>query len=487
MKRRSLPFNPARGLIYLLSALFLAILVLPISTMGQVYPPNFKFIKVPNPLSGDNPIYPLIARTVPAPGQSFTDSRFSTVQTRITQSSTLRHEYSRFDPFNCQRTLLLLLDSSTSEWRVYRTQSLPYDQPANLVRTINNLAELRWDPQDSDILWGFRDFSIIKLNVETGAETLVKDFAADPVISPILLANPLIYHVTCMNEGESSRDKRFWALALQNGDDPAHPEWSYIYKYLFTWDRLQNQVLGTYPLSLAQGQRLDWVGMSTLGNWVLIAGESEAGVPPNWGLLMASKDFSVLHELHQNTGHADVGLDSRGREVIVMQNAQTDYVDLIPLDLQAKPVNSPADYNNNVIKPLVFLYYNSESPISMNSTGIHISCNYSGYALVSTYIQPNLTDRNWLDRCFILVRLDPNKVRAVYLAKTYNTTQQYWEETHGTISNDGSRIVWVDNWGQSVTEPQMPQLTLTQLDMPPHWQNQFTPPMPPVLSLLLGD
>ncbi|MBU4447878.1 MAG: hypothetical protein KKD99_04755, partial [Proteobacteria bacterium] len=75
MKRRSLPFNPARGLIYLLSALFLAILVLPISTMGQVYPPNFKFIKVPNPLSGDNPIYPLIARTVPAPGQSFTDSR----------------------------------------------------------------------------------------------------------------------------------------------------------------------------------------------------------------------------------------------------------------------------------------------------------------------------------------------------------------------------------------------------------------------------
>jgi hypothetical protein len=108
----------------------------------------------------------------------------------------------------------------------------------------------------------------------------------------------------------------------------------------------------------------------------------------------------------------------------------------------------------------------------MNSTGIHISCNYPGYALISTYIQPNLADQNWLDRCLILVRLDRDRPRAVYLAKTYNTTQQYWEETHASISNDGARIVWMDNWGQSCPEPQTPQLTLTQLDMPPHWQNR---------------
>ena len=101
----------------------------------------------------------------------------------------------------------------------------PAGQP---VRTINNLEEMRWDPQAANILWGFREFSIIQLNVETGAETLIKDFAADPAISSILLANPGIYHITCMNEGASSRDKRFWALALQNGDDPVHPEWSSI-------------------------------------------------------------------------------------------------------------------------------------------------------------------------------------------------------------------------------------------------------------------
>jgi hypothetical protein len=487
MKKVLLPCPAVRTFRLLFLVCSLALVVLPLSGLAQVYPPDFRFIEVPNPLAPNNPTYPLIPRTEPTPGQSWTDSRFGTVQTRVTQNTALRHEYSRFDPFNCNQTMLLLMDLTTGEWRVYRTQLLPYDQPANLVQTINNLGEMRWDPSDPDILWGFRDFSIIRLNVLTGVGTVVKDFAADAAIAPLLAANPFIYRITCKDEGESSRDKRFWALALQNGADPAHPEWDYLCKYLFTWDRLQNQVLGTYPLSLAQGQRLDWVGMSSLGNWVVIGAESEGGVPPNWGLMMASKDFSVLHLLHQNTGHADVGLDSRGREVIVMQNAQTDRVDLIPLDLQAKPVDTLADYNNNVIKPLVILYYDSGSPIGLNSDGLHISCNYPGYAVVSTHIAPARPEQNWLDRCNILVRLDGNRPRAVYLAKLYNTTQQYWEETHATISNDGTRIVWVDNWGHSFPDPQPVQLTLTQLAMPTHWQNQFAPPLPPLLSLLLGD
>jgi hypothetical protein len=483
MQRTPRPRLPAHRLVLLFLSLSLALLVLPIFGLAQVYPPNYRFVEVPNPLSPDNPTYPLIPRAMPAPGESWTEARFGTAQSRITQSFNLALEYSRIDPFNCQQSMILLVDIASGDWLVYRTSAAPYDQPANLVRTINNLMELRWDPDDPNILWGFRDFSIIKLNVVTGTETLVKDFAADAVIGP-LTADPM-WRITCMDEGESSRDKRYWALALQNGVD-LNPDWDYVYKYLFTWDRLQDQVLGVYPLSLAQGQNLDWVGISTLGNWVLIGAESDAGVPPNWGLLMASKDFSVLHLLHQNTGHADVGLDTQGREVIVMQNAQTDRVDLIPLDLQSRPVNVAADYESNLIKPLVILYYNSESPLGLNS-GIHISCNYPGYCLISTYIQPGVPEQNWLDRSNILVRLDRDRPRAVYLAKIYNTTQQYWEETHASISNDGARIVWVDNWGHSFPDPQPVQLTLTQLDMPPHWQNQFAPPLPPVLSLLLGD
>jgi len=464
--------------------LLLAFMACPTAGPAQVYPPDFRFIRVPAPLAADNPPYPLISRPIPNPGESFFDLRFGTLQTRVTQSSTVRHEYSRFDPFNCNQSRLLVTRITTGDWRVYRTTAKPYDQAANLVRTINNLGEMRWDPDDPATLWGFRDLSIIRLNVETGQETLVKDFSADPAIAPLLAANPLIYRITCMDEGESSRDKRYWALSLQNGDDPDHPEWSYVHKFLFTWDRLQDKVLGTYQLSLAQGQNLDWVGMSPLGNWVVIGGLSEQGVPPAWGLMMASKDFAVLHQLSPDTAHADVGLDTQGREVIVMQNSRTDRVDLMPLDLGAKPVNSPADYNNNLIKPLVILYYNNESPLGLNS-GVHISCNYPGYCLISTNIGPDLPEQNWLDRCLILVRLDRGNPQAVYLAKIYNTTAQYWEETHGTMSNDGARIIWVDNWGRAAPEPQTPQLTLTQLDLPPNWQKQFLPQGTSGLGLLL--
>jgi hypothetical protein len=479
-----LAFLPARSLKLLFLGFGLALVILPVSGLGQAYPSSFRLVQVPNPLSEDNPTYPLIPRVTPSPGQSWTDSRFGTMQTRITQTATLVQEYSRFDPFNCNQSMILLLDITSGNGLVYRTTLAPYDQPANLVQTTTDLGELRWDPQDPNILWGFQNFSIVKLNVTTGEKTLVKDFTTDSTIIPILQTYPNIYRITCMDEGESSRDKRFWAMALQNGAS-SNPDLDYAFLYLFTWDRMQDKVLGTYQLSPSQRSSLDWVGMSTLGNWVVIGGESDTGIPPNWGLMMASKDFSVLHQLSVNTGHADVGLDTQGREVIIMQNSNTDYVDLIPLDLHATPVNVVSDYDGNLIKPIVRLYY-SDSPIGFQS-GVHISCNYAGYCLISTTIPPSAPEQNWLDRCNILVRLDRNKARAVYLAKIYNTTQQYWEETHGTISNNGAKIVWADNWGNSLPEGQTPQMTVTQLDMPPNWQRQFLPPMPPIISLLLGD
>ncbi|MCX5887930.1 MAG: hypothetical protein NTY36_00590 [Deltaproteobacteria bacterium] len=485
MDRRALSLCPPSNLTILLLILIVSLAAWPIPGWGQVYLPNFKFIEVPDPLSGDNPTYPLITRTEPTPGQSWTDSRFGTAQTRITQTATLVQEYSRIDPFNCNQSLILLFDLVSGSGLVYRTTSAPYDTLANLVQTISDLGEMRWDPSDPNILWGFKGLTITKLDVTTGVETLVKDFTTDAAIVPILQAYPLIYRITCMDEGESSRDKRFWALALQNGAS-SNPDLDYAYLYLFTWDRLQNEVLGTYALSVAQRQNLDWVGISTLGNWVVIGGESDGGMPSNWGLIMASKDFKVLHQLSVNTGHADVGLDTQGREVIVMQNSNTDCVDLIPLDLQAKPVNIVDDYNGNIIRPIVRLYYNSGSPIGFNG-GVHISCNYPGYSLISTTIPPSTPEQNWLDRCNILVRLDRNKARAVYLAKVYNTTQQYWEETHASITNDGAKIVWEDDWGHSVPDTQPPALTVTQLVMPPNWQKQFTHPVPAIPSLLLGD
>jgi hypothetical protein len=467
-------------------AVLLALMFFPAFSLGLDYPPGFKFTEVPAPLSGDNPRYPLVSMSVPNVGQSFFDQRFGTVLTRTTPTG-WRQEYSRFDPFNADRSMILLLMlGGGGEWRIYRTSSLPYVQAGNLVRSINNLEEMRWDPVNPKLLWGTREFSLITLDVETGVEVVVKNFQTDPAIAPILAANPLIYRITMKDEGESSRDKRFWAFILQNGDDPAHPNWSYLPKFLFCWDRQQNKVLGTYQLPLDQAANIDWVGMSPLGNWVIIGGEPNQGSWSAGGLIMANKEFTSFHTLAYATAHSDVGLDSQGKEVIVMQNSQTDYIDLIPIDPNSKVVRSVGDYANNIVQPLVRLYYDNTSPIGLNS-GVHISCNYPGYCLVSTNTEPNLPEQNWLDRTITLVRLDRNKPRVFYLAKVYNTTGHYWEETQATISNDGSRVVWGDNWGQSAPEGQPSNTFLLQLDMPPEWQSKISPAPVAPASLLLGD
>ena len=93
-------------------------------------------IEVVAPLDGDNPRYPLAPAAPPAAGQSLADPRFGTTQTRACQTERLRHEYSRHDPFNRDRTLILLQYLPDGEWRVYRTTAVPYDRAEQLVRTI---------------------------------------------------------------------------------------------------------------------------------------------------------------------------------------------------------------------------------------------------------------------------------------------------------------------------------------------------------------
>ncbi len=425
-----------------ISRLALAVLLSAVPAIAQ-YPDTFAFIEVTDPLSGINPTYSLIPRPMPAVGDTFLDNRFNTVQLRATMVDGIhgRHEYSRFDPFNSDRSMILL--DPGDPWGVYRTDSLPYNRPANFVRQIN-LSEPRWDPADPHLVWGVEDFSIKTVNVDNGQETTIKDFTFDPVIGPIISSNP-VYRITMKDEGESSRDKRYWAFMLQ-GDSSAN----YEPLFLLCYDRVQDTVTGVYYLPPGQ-RELDWVGMSVLGDYVAILGYNGAG--PIQGLASASRDFSWIKTVRTSIGHADVGIDMLGREVVVGQNAGNDYIELVPLDTAQAAV------------ALVRLYYSS-GPQGLQS-GVHVSCNADSFALVSTTIGPGLPEQNWLDRSIILVRLDPSHPRAFYLSKLYNTTQEYWEETHGSISNDGSRVVWADNWGQEVGQERM---SLTELVMPEGWR-----------------
>jgi hypothetical protein len=431
---------------------------------GLDYPANFTFQQVPHPLAEQNPVKLLRPQPVPTPGQSFFDPSFGAILTRVTQETGWRHEYSRFDPFNADQSMILLLQPATGTYAIYRTQSIPYDQKNNLVREVD-MAEPRWDPGHPNIVWGFsrehRTFRIMQMNVKTGQLSIVKDFAMDPTLGPVIAAETDLYRITTKDEGEPSLDQRFWALLLQGSAD------DYRLRYIFTWDRRENRVLGLYKIPAAQAELLDWVGMSPLGHWVLLGGDADW--PPSGrtlgGLNLADKHLTKFHRLAYATAHADVGLDTEGNEVIVMQNSRTDYIDLIPLAWDTRPVTEEIDYKKSNIIPLVRLFSSDSSPHGLRS-GIHISCNAPGYAVISTFTPPQVEGRNWLDRTITLVRLSRRTPAVFYLATVHNTSKSYWEETQATITRNGAKVVWASNWGRDVGQE---KCFLMQLDMPPNW------------------
>lgn len=429
---------------------------------GQAEGEVTAFVEVPDPLAADNPRYTLGSANAPAAGQSVGDADFGLSQRRVTQTAGLRHEYSRHDPFNSDQSMILLLDIQEGQWLVYRTASVPYDTAGQLVAAIN-FEEPRWDPADPNILWGSTEFRVVKVDVRQPENVmLVKDFAAEPQVQTVLAANPDLYRITMKDEGESSVDKRYWAFIIQGSND------DYRARYLFTWDRQSDQILGFYTVGLAESD-IDWIGMSPLGTWVLIGG-MDTNTGNLTGLTMADKAFTQFHRIDFSTAHADVALDSAGQEVVVMQNVRTDYIDLIPLDFATQPIlENGGSYAGTNRVPLVRLYSSSGDPIGLNS-GVHISCNTPGYAVVSTSIEPGLAAQNWLDRKIILVKLDRANPRAFYLAKVYGTDGAYWEETQAAITADGMKVIWATNWNQNVGQERIWDM---QLDLPPHWKQDL--------------
>ncbi len=394
--------------------------------------------EVPEPLSGENPRYPEPRLPYPEAGSSFSGDPFALAIVKVTGpgAAGARHEYSRFDPFNRDKSMVILVGEE-GDFFVYRTGTLPYNQSSNLVYTVSGLAEPRWDPDDPWYLWGIAGFRIVRVNVVSGEEEMIRDFARHPAISPLLSREPDLYRVTTKDEGEASADFRYWALMIQGTAQDYRP------RYIFCWDRYSDQVLGLYRVRPEESD-IDWVGMSVKGNWVIVGGmETNGGNLA--GCVIADRGLTAFHRVDYTTSHGDVGLDAHGNEVLVMQNSRTDYIDMIHLDLRTRPVEEADGYEGSGHTRLVRLYYDHESSVGFNS-GVHISCNAPGLCLVSTHIGPGIPELNWLDRTNALVRLDTEDPRAYYLSKIYNTTTEYWEETHGSITADGSRVVWASNW-----------------------------------------
>jgi len=369
----------------------------------------------------------------PARGSSVIDPVYDTPVTRVTDRSSdgikspgILNEYARIDPENCTGTRALLRDTDGS-WYLYSVPGF------RLIRREdfrgNPDAEPRWDSSDPDVVYFVEGSTLWKRNVATNTDTAVHNFAAE---------DPKCAIARCRYEGEPSKDCRYWAFRLEDAD----------YKVLsvVTYDKQTDKILGR--LTTFAGD-FDWVGMDTSGSHCVIAYDY-----PNRAVAY-NRALTQPVNLPTGIGHADFGVDSAGRDVLVYQNASTDYIAMADLDTG----------NETNLLAIPF----ADNP----DIGLHFSCasDKPGWVLVSTYGR-NATALSWMDRSLFMVELKARPIvwRIAQTQQLRAADDDYFGEAFAAINRSATRIWWGSNWNATGSAGR--NLETYAAELPADWESQ---------------
>ncbi len=389
---------------------------------------------------------PELAR--PSARQPLRDPIFGTCLVRVTdhaadltpedESPGLKNEYSRVQSFNADGTYLLAYGTE-GEWFLYDARSLaPMGQlPLG--------PEPRWDSEDPAVIYFNDEMKLMAFDVGTGVATLVHDFAGD-------VPGRRVVAVWTAYEGRPTLDARLWGLMAED------EEWLPV--AFLIYDRLQDEVT-VRDMRDVPGieDDVDHVTISPLGTFLLASfdracpeGDLGSDGEP-CGLMVYDRDLRDGRGLLRIVGHYDAALDAQGREVIVYQDIDTDYISMLDLETGA-------------ILPLWSIDF-SHTPIGFHFSGL--AYDEPGWALVSTYSGGYPDAYTWMDDQIFAVELKAGG-RVVRLAHTHSWVDEdqehdYWAEPHATVNHDFTRVLFTSNWGTSGTDA----VDMYLLELPSGW------------------
>jgi len=400
----------------------------------QGNPASRKFVVWRDPGGGASPsVLAFKVPAKPAKGAAVTDPVYDTPIIRATDRSAdkisdpgILNEYARIDPENANGTRALLRDTS-GNWYLY---SVPgYQRVREEDFRGNPDAEPRWDATNPDIVYFVEGATLWQRNVSTKTNTAVHNFTAQ---------EPKCAFARNRYEGEPSSDCRYWAFRLEDA--------SYNVLSVVTYDRQTNQILGRLTTFVGD---FDWVGMDTSGKHCMIAYNY-----PDRGVAF-DRALSKSVNLPVGIGHADFGVDSAGRDVLVYQNASTDYIAMADLDTGAE--------TNLIAIPF------AQNP----DIGLHFACaaDKPGWVMVSTY-GLNTTALSWMDRSLFVVELKAQPIvwRIAQTQELRAADDDYFGEAFAAINRRGTRIWWGANW--NATGSSARTLETYVADLPADWDSQ---------------
>jgi len=419
----------------------------PPSDGCPAYPPGSTF-------TTGTGVYAMPNLAEPAPRQWFTDPTFGTCLVRVTDraadlspgdtSTGLKNEYARVQSFNAGGSRLLARGTEGT-WYLYDAQTL-----GPPLAELPLVVEPRWDSNDPNLIY-YSDLDekrLMSYNVQTAVQTEVHDFDDD-------FPGQNLAAVWTRHEGRPSRDRRYWGLMAQDQD------WETV--AFLVYDRQTDQVAIRDMRGVpGVNEGIDHVTISPLGTYFLASfdrycehGELGDDAHP-CGLMVYDRDLTNGRGLLRIIGHYDPALDAQGREVVIYQDNDTDYISMLDLE-------------TGTVTPLW------EIDFSHTAVGFHFSglaYDRPGWALVSTH-DDNLTTYTWMDDQVFAVELESGG-RVVRLAHTHslvndNLELDYWAEPHASVNHDFTRVVFTTNWGRSGTG----EVEMFMISLPSDWPERL--------------
>jgi hypothetical protein len=352
-----------------------------------------------------------------------------TAATDFPDATLVRHDYSRRQAFNADNSRFIAT-ASNGNWLLYDAntfQMLPRTGGNGALRGPAGDCEMIWHPTDPKKLWYMSGNGLIwyEKDVETDQDTVLVDFTGRLPWSQATT-------VWTKSEGTSSADGRYWAFMATTYDSVNLTNTIYG---LFTWDRQQDKIIGTYDAANFGGAFPDHISIAPSGKYAV---PSWAYIP-TLGTRAFPLDFSSSIQLHTQSEHSDLAIGPNGEDYYVL----TDYDSG---KIRAVDIATGASFD------LMALY-----PASGESYAAHISgkaYDRPGWVLISTYADaadhgstaPAPTLRP-MYRKIMLVELKPGgRQLNVAHTRTADNYGGYWGEPQATINRDGSRIIFASNF-----------------------------------------
>jgi hypothetical protein len=387
----------------------------------------------------------------PDKGVRYVDPAHGTCVARVTDHfreqpvGFARNDYSRRQAFNSDNSLLLV-HAHDGYWHLYNANDLSYVRKLDMS---GSEVEPQWDPHDPSHLYLLEHnggMTIRRYDVRSDSAKVIADFrrldtiAGYPDKTDIRDIWPNAARLWTRSEGSPSADARYWGLMVETDD--------FHSLGMITYDLKENTVTGVYDFSRDGSHdgdnngnnisRPDHVSMSPSGehivaSWYHRKCESESALGSldrPCGLMSYSRDFSTARGLAKRGEHSDIAFDNDMKDVVVMANYESGYLEMYSLD-------------TGETTRLWKMYIHGAA------TALHVSgksYQKPGWVLVSTYATNNPRHVElWFQDKILAVELKENP-RVYGLAHTYDVAEQYFSEPHAVVNRDFTRILFNSNW-----------------------------------------